>query len=87
MENEDIWKTYPEFPWIQGSNLGRIRTLDRVVSTKKGMRVVKGHILKQYDNGHGYLYVQFRVNGKLVHRRVHRIVAQTFIPNPDNLPG
>ena len=33
MSNEtetEIWKTYPEFDWIQGSNLGNIRTLDMV---------------------------------------------------------
>lgn len=85
MDNE-IWKPYPEFPFIEGSSWGRVRTLDRVVSTKKGMRVVKGRILKQRRNRDGYLYMHFKVNGKTVNLSVHRLVAQTFIPNPDNLP-
>ena len=31
MKNE-VWKTYPEFDFIEVSNLSRVRTLDRVVS-------------------------------------------------------
>lgn len=85
MEKE-TWKTYPEYPFIQGSSLGRVRTVDRYVKVKgHGIRLVKGHILKQRDNK-GYLQVQFSVNGKKVDRKIHRLVAQTFIPNPDNLP-
>lgn len=34
------------------------------------------------NNVHGYLYV--RIKGKAYY--VHRLVAETFIPNPDNLP-
>ena len=85
MKNE-VWKTYPEFDFIQGSSLGRVRTIDRVVSNGKGTRLVKGRVLKQQLDKDGYLYVLFKVNGKTVARKVHRIVAQTFIPNPDNLP-
>lgn len=85
MEKE-IWKTYPEFDFIKVSSWGRVRTLDRVVSTKKGMRVRKGHILKQHPVRGGYMAVSFRVNGKQVNRSVHRLVAQAFVPNPDNLP-
>ena len=85
MKNE-VWKPYSEFSFVEASNLGRVRTLDRVVSNGSGMYVVKGRILKQWHNNGGYLLVSFRVNGKVVARLVHRIVAQTFIPNPNNLP-
>lgn len=85
--DKEIWKAYPEVSFIQGSNLGRVRTVDRYVSDKRyGERFVKGRILKQYRHNNGYLYVHFSVNGKQVNRRVHRLVAQAFIPNPDNLP-
>lgn len=84
-ENE-VWKTYPEFTWIQGSSSGHVRTLDRVVPSGKGTRLVKGQILKQHLDKSGYLYVSFNVNGKVVHRKVHRLVAETFIPNPHVLP-
>ena len=85
IENE-IWKTYPEFDWIQGSNLGRLRTLDRYVKQGNAERFVKGRFLKPQIDRYGYLQVNFRVNGKQVHRKVHRIIASCFIPNPDNLP-
>lgn len=84
--DSEIWKTYPEFDFIQGSNLGRVRTVDRVVPCRWGMCVRKGHVLKQHDNGYGYLRVQFVVNRKHIYRYVHRLVAETFLPNPDNLP-
>ena len=43
---------------------------------------------KTYVNRHnGYLYVNLNgVDGKRLTRRVHRLVAIAFIPNPDNLP-
>ena len=86
MENEEIWKTYPEFDFIEGSNLGNIRTIDRYVTYKNGVRhFYKGNLLPQYRNNSGYLYVHFVVNGKNVNKLVHRLIAQTFIPNPDNL--
>lgn len=85
MKNE-VWKTYPEFPFVEVSTFGGVRTLDRAVPSGLGLtRLVKGHMLKQQDNGHGYLFVGFNMNGKTVTRYVHRLVAQTFIPNPDNL--
>lgn len=85
MDNE-VWKAYPEFSFVEASNLGRVMTLDRVVTCGNGMRVVKGHVLKQWRNMYGYLYVSFGVDGKLITRKVHRLVAQTFLPNPNNWP-
>ena len=42
--------------------------------------------LKPFDNGKGYLQVILCKDGKQKHYRVHRLVAQTYLPNPDNLP-
>lgn len=39
----------------------------------------------QYDK-QGYNIVKIKINGKTATRRVHRMVALCFIPNPDNLP-
>lgn len=84
---QEIWKVFPDYPFIEASNLGRIRTVDRVVTYKNGAKhFYKGHILKQYLLPCGYLYVVFKVNGKTVHLRVHRVVAASHLPNPDNLP-
>lgn len=83
---EEIWRRNPEFDFIEGSSLGRVRTLGRVLSRGRGTYVVKGKILKQQRTNKGYLRVTFSMDGKTVTRKVHRIIAQTFIPNPDNLP-
>lgn len=40
-------------------------------------------VLKPCNNGNGYLYVSL---GSKNHRYIHRLVAEAFIPNPDNLP-
>ena len=37
-----------------------------------------------YDNG--YLYVNLYKDGKRKNCYVHRLVAEAYIPNPDNLP-
>lgn len=88
MTNEDeIWKVYPDYPFIEVSSLGRIRTKDRVVTYKNGRKhFYKGRALKQHLDRYGYLYVSFHVNGKTVNLKVHRIVAIMFIPNPNNYP-
>lgn len=82
----EIWKSYPYISGIEVSKMGRVRTIDRVVSSEKGKRSLKGRILKQYLKHNGYLQVGLSVGGKQVTKLVHRLVAQTFLPNPDNLP-
>lgn len=66
------------------SNLGRVKSLKRVVTNNKhgGIRVIKEKILKPNDNGHGYKIISLR---KPKHRKnfyIHRLVATAFIPNP-----
>jgi len=83
----EVWRALPGVPFVEVSPFGDVRTLDRVVPCRgKGTRLVKGRVLKQYPNKGGYLKVDISINGTKVHRKVHRLVAQTFIPNPDNLP-
>ena len=42
--------------------------------------------LKPRDNGKGYLFVTLCKNGKIKNYHIHRLVAEAYIPNPDNLP-
>lgn len=42
--------------------------------------------LKPARDHKGYLRVGLIINGKLTTRKVHRLVAQSFIPNPHNKP-
>ena len=43
-------------------------------------KFLKGTIL------HSYHYINFRWNGKQKNKSVHRLVAEAFLPNPNNLP-
>ena len=88
MENQvEIWKSHPDITGIEVSTLGRVRTLDRVVPCRgNGTRFVKGHVLKQRVNNYGYLLVNIPIAGKWATKSVHRLVAQTFIPNHDGMP-
>ena len=57
------------------------------VSTDGSVRKVTGEVLPQYDNNEGrYKAVSLYFAGKTYRRRVHRLVAEAFIPNPECLP-
>lgn len=60
-----------------------ITNTGQVFSTK-GKKIRQ---LKYVINVHGYCCVTFSCNSKLTNQRVHRLVAETFIPNPNNLPN
>lgn len=69
------------------SNLGRVRSVARWVDTYNGGRMfVHGIIKSQHATPKGYMKVSLQHGSKKETRLVHRLVAQAFIPNPDNLP-
>ena len=37
-KEKEIWRTYPDYPFIEASSLGRIRTKDRYVPGKNGSK-------------------------------------------------
>lgn len=45
-----------------------------------------GKILNPAINHKGYLIVQLSLQGHKRNKRIHRLVAEAFIPNPNNLP-
>lgn len=67
------------------SNTGRVRSFDRYVKGKS-YRLHKGKVLSPGKNSRGYLSAVLSYNGKHKSITVHRLVAQAFLPNPDNLP-
>lgn len=68
------------------SNLGRVRRIKSVITTKAGVtQKFPGKILKPVTN-RGYLTVNLSKNGIVRRFRIHRLVATAFIPNPENLP-
>lgn len=69
------WKQIRGFPNYMISNLGN-------VYSKRSKRLLKLALKKS-----GYMYVALsNINKTIKHLRVHRLVAEAFIPNPDNLP-
>lgn len=84
METE-FWRVHPEYAGIEVSTLGRVRTLDKVVSNGKGTRLAKGRVLNPFVINSGYMSVHIIIDGKKINKLVHRLVAQTFIPNHDSL--
>ena len=75
----EIWKDIEGYEGLyQVSNLGRVKSLTR--KNCRSDRFIK------LVNTKGYLTAMLCINGKIKHCRVHRLVAEAFIPNPDNLP-
>ena len=85
---DEVWKDIPGFEgFYQASNLGSIRSLDRYLNYKnKGLTLRKGKKLSLKTSSKGYLEVTLVINGKCYYKRVHQLVALTFIPNPNNYP-
>lgn len=72
----------------QVSSWGRVRSITRKIliklpSGKSYYRLSKGRILNQKRDKDGYLLVGL---GKSTTRKVHRLVAESFVANPSNLP-
>lgn len=84
----EIWKDIEGYEGLyQVSNLGRVRSLDRYTKGKNNSKIFKkGKLLKISQNQHGYNIVQLWNKQKCFQTGVHRLVAQAFIPNPNNLP-
>ena len=61
------------------SNLGRILSLNY-------RNTGKPELMTPTENGHGYLKVELSKNGEYKKCYVHRLIAQTFLPNPENKP-
>lgn len=53
-------------------------------NNRKFVKRTHGIWLKSYSNGYGYRFVYLHKNGRGVSRYIHRIVAETFIPNLEN---
>lgn len=66
-----MWKKIKDFEQYEINELGQVR---------HNSKILKPEIRS------GYLSVNLCKNGKRTHKRIHRLVAETFIPNPDNLP-
>lgn len=89
MEQEEIWKDVVGYEGLyQVSSLGRVKSLAREIHRRKtGTTRVKESILNGRSDARGYRSVDLHKTGESKQGwRVNRLVAMTFIPNPDNKP-
>lgn len=83
---DEIWKDVPGYIGLyQVSNIGRVRSLPHTVRCYGGKRTSPGRIRKLVDY-RGYKRVHLSRGAERHIPFVHRLVAEAFVPNPDNLP-
>lgn len=95
-ENIEIWKPVVGYERLyECSSMGRVRSLDRIISyisrTQEGKEYTttntyKGKNLSLNKRNGNYLCVSLSKDGFVKTAAVHRIVAEAFLPNPNNLP-
>jgi hypothetical protein len=72
---EEIWKEIPGYEgYYQASTFGRIRG------------VTRGKLMADFSDKRGYRRLTLRMRGKQINYKVHRLIALTWIPNPENKP-
>lgn len=84
----EIWKDVATFEGLyQVSNFGNVRSVTRTITRSDGKVYVKqGKQLKSFVTNRGYEYVMLNDRNRKQHlKTVHRLVAQAFVDNPDNL--
>lgn len=88
----EIWKDIEGYEGLyQVSNEGRVKSCEReieylVKSKYKGKRSFPSVLIKTWKNSSGYIIADLWKNGKTVKYTIHRLVAEAFIPNPQNKP-
>lgn len=81
-EQQEIWRPIKGYENThEVSNLGRVRSIPHLTSNK---HQTKGQLLKQESVWTGYKRVHLRAGINSRKFYVHRLVAESFIPNPNN---
>ena len=77
---EEEWKNIRDYEGLyQVSNLGRVKSLGNNKTKKE-------KIMKPSVDKSGYLLICLSKNGYIKNYYLHRLVAEAFIPNPNNYP-
>lgn len=82
MSMEEIWKPIIGFENLyMVSNIGRIKALSKWVKFGGRTRFIGEKILKLHYFSNGYAYIDLHKDGAYTRFRVHRLVADHFVPN------
>ena len=80
---EEIWRPIEGYEGLyEISSYGRVRSMDRYDGRN---HFIKGKLLKNKDNGNGYLICSLSKNGIVKNKYIHRLVVEAFIERPDGL--
>ena len=83
---EEIWKPIAKFDnQYEISSCGRIRSVHSIIHKSNGSTYTRqSKILKPTLNHSGYLAGAVSINGEMKPYTIARLVAEAFIPNPEN---
>ncbi len=82
------WRPVVDFEGLyKVSRLGEVHSIDRWVLNKHGKKqFFKERLIKPHTNKMGYRDLTLSKNNISYQKLIHRLVAEAFIPNPNNLP-
>lgn len=88
----EIWVDIKDYEGLyQVSNLGRVKSLPRIkrnfnINTKQLEEIILPEKIRRLQlTRYGYYRIGLTKNHKQIYYYVHRLVAEAFIPNPENL--
>ncbi len=83
----EIWKDIQGYEgFYKVSTHGNVRSVERLVKVGCSERINKGRLMALTCDTDGYFQLHLSKNSIVKVYKVHRLVAETFIPNPENKP-
>lgn len=88
-EASEKWEVINDAPNYLISDIGRVKSIKREMPHSRNKLkscIKKEKIMTPVNDGRGYLFICLVVDGKRIFRKVHRLVAEAFIPNIEGKP-